>query len=263
MERMIWLALAIGNSRLHWAWFSNQELQESWHSAHLSAAYRSNWPHHIAAPPQLADYLTTHHLRLSDIPIYLASVVPAQTAGWQNLVRRVFTLADLPLPDIYPTLGIDRALAAYGAGEQYGYPVLTIDAGTALTVTGIAGDRRLVGGAIWPGLNLQLQSLGQGTAALPLLQPATELPPRWAQDTATAIWSGVIHGAIANIDAFVSDWQQKYPTSAVAFTGGDGQLLHRHCQQQSPATFFSDYLVFIGMAKVLAISSDSDESVDI
>lgn len=30
-----WLGLVIGNSRLHWAWFSGDELKLSWHSSHL------------------------------------------------------------------------------------------------------------------------------------------------------------------------------------------------------------------------------------
>ena len=37
---------------------------------------------------------------------------------------------------MYPTLGIDRALALYSAGSTFRFPVLVIDAGTALRFTG-------------------------------------------------------------------------------------------------------------------------------
>jgi len=44
-----------------------------------------------------------------------------------------------------------RALAVLGAGKKYGFPCLVIDAGTALTFTGVDRDKKLVGGAIDPG----------------------------------------------------------------------------------------------------------------
>jgi type III pantothenate kinase len=48
----------------------------------------------------------------------MASVVPRQTALWQNYPGvQVITLDSLPLQDVYPTLGIDRALALWGLGK--------------------------------------------------------------------------------------------------------------------------------------------------
>ncbi len=244
---MIWLALAIGNSRCHWAWFIGQELQESWHSAYMST---NSWPQDLVLPDNFAAYLKFHQLQLSDIPIYLASVVPAQTKLWQPHVQRTFTLADVPLLSLYETLGIDRALATYSAGQQYGYPILVIDGGTALTLTGIDGDRRLVGGAICPGLGLQLQSLSAGTATLPNLQILTALPPRWAQDTPSAIMSGVLHGSIASLQSFIQDWHQQFPDSPVLVTGGDGCLLQHCLQQISIHSIFSESLVLVAMAEL-------------
>jgi type III pantothenate kinase len=248
---MIWLALAIGNSRDHWAWFIGQELQESWHCAYVSV---ENWQQQLVLPGNLATYLKLQQLQLSDIPIYLASVVPAQTELWQPYVQRVFTLADVPLLNLYPTLGIDRALAAYGAGQIYGYPVLVIDGGTALTLTGIDGDRQLVGGAICPGLGLQLQSLNAGTAALPKLPIPTALPPRWAQDTPSAIMSGVLYGLIAGLQDFIQDWHQQFPDSPVLVTGGDGELLQSYLQKQQVPIIFSATLVLQGIAHLRGVT---------
>jgi type III pantothenate kinase len=244
---MIWLALAIGNSRFYWAWFMGQELQESWHSNYVSA---DNWPQQLVLPDHFATYLKIHQLQLSDVPIYLASVVPAQTKLWQPRVQKVISLADVPLFNLYDTLGIDRALAAYGAGQQYGYPVLVIDGGTALTLTGIDGDRRLIGGAICPGLGLQLQSLNAGTAALPKLQIPTDLPHRWAQDTPSAIMSGVLYGSIASLQSFIQDWQQQFPDSPILVTGGDGKLLHHYLQQISIHSICSESLVLLAIEQL-------------
>jgi type III pantothenate kinase len=244
---MIWLALAIGNSRYHWAWFIDQKLQDSWHSDYVSA---DNWSQHLVLPDNFAAYLQAQQLQLSDLPIFLASVVPSQTELWQPHVQKVVTLADVPLSNLYPTLGIDRALAAYGAGQQYGYPVLIIDGGTALTLTGIDGGRRLVGGAICPGLGLQLQSLNVGTAALPQLQIPTSLPHRWAQDTPSAIMSGVLYGSIAGLQDFIQDWHQQFPDSPVLVTGGDGELLKSYLQKRSISNTYVADLVLLGIAQL-------------
>jgi type III pantothenate kinase len=92
-----------------------------------------------------------HSSRL--IVLSLASVVPNQTALWQDYSNvHEITLDQVPLQGIYPTLGIDRALALWGAGETWGWPMLVIDAGTALTLTGADANRCLIGGAILPGL---------------------------------------------------------------------------------------------------------------
>ena len=241
---MKWLALAIGNSRLHWAYFDGQEIKQTWHSAHFTPA--ADW-RKIAQP----DWLIP-----ANIPLYLASVVPAQTAQWQLLAQKVLTLADVPLNGLYPTLGIDRALAALGAGETCGYPLLLIDAGTALTITGINADRQLMGGAIWPGLRLQWQALHQGTAALPNFQADFKPVNRWAMNTEEAIASGVFHGTLAGIKDFYLDWQSQFPETALVITGGDGKFLYLSLQSNVSWQYelkslkHCDSAVFWGMSMV-------------
>jgi type III pantothenate kinase len=217
---MEWLALAIGNSRLHWAYFAGQELQQTWHSDYFTPT--ADW-REVAQPDWSIPAYT---------PLYLASVVPAQTTQWQPFAQRILTLADVPLQGLYPTLGLDRALAALGAGETYGYPLLLIDAGTALTFTGINADRQLVGGAILPGLRLQWQALHQGTAALPDFQADFKPANRWAIKTEEAIASGIFHSALASIRDFYLDWQSQFPETALVITGGDGKILYLSLQSK-------------------------------
>jgi type III pantothenate kinase len=132
-------------------------------------------------------------------------------------------------------LGIDRALAVYGAGKRYGFPCLVIDAGTALTFTGVDGNQSLVGGGILPGLGLQLGSLGEKTAQLPQIILSPHLPPRWAKDTQKAIASGILYTLLAGIRSFSQDWWQQFPESGIFLTGGDAPLLHTFLQQLEPA----------------------------
>jgi len=206
-------ALMIGNSRLHWARFSDVKIEEIWDTEHLTAD---------------AVNRLSRQFYLSSIPapLVMASVVPEQTVLWQNYPNlHIITLDELPLGGLYSTLGIDRALAVLGAGMKLGWPVLVIDAGTALTFTGADVNHCLIGGAILPGLGLQLSSLGQKTAALPLISLPEILPRRWAGDTVTAMQSGVIYTVIAGVRDFIVDWLRLFPNSQIAITGGDRSFL--------------------------------------
>ncbi len=205
-------------------------------------------------PPQLIAVHSSDATSL--LPLYIASVVPTQTKLWQTYpAAKIITLDHLPLTGLYPTLGIDRALALLGAGETVGYPVLVIDAGTALTFTGADAQQRLVGGAILPGLRLQLQSLAGGTAALPATQLPPQLPPRWAANTGAAIESGVVYTVLAGIRDFIEDWRRQFPDAQTAVTGGDSVLLLTYLETQCPETarqlIADSHLIFWGIRSIL------------
>jgi len=223
-----WLALVIGNSRLHWAYFVDDTLQQSWHTPHLDEEAiaqliqtQFDFAAYTTTPSQLAEYAFKE--------LWVASVVPQQTALWQSYGQtHVLSLQQIPLMGIYPTLGIDRALNILGAIQHWNPPLLVIDAGTAITLTGVDATGTLAGGAILPGVLSQLRALHQDTATLPLIRPdlqATRLPIRWAHTTPAAIQSGVMYSILASLKDFAEDWWQQYSYSTIALTGGDGQLL--------------------------------------
>ncbi|MGB3754744.1 MAG: pantothenate kinase [Rivularia sp. (in: cyanobacteria)] len=209
-----WLALIIGNSRLHWGLFTGENLTKAWDTNYLSTPSSPSSP----SPP-----------------LFIASVVPAQTELWQNYPNVNFiTLNEIPLNNLYPTLGIDRALSLLGAGETWGFPMLVIDAGTALTFTGGDNHRNLIGGAILPGLGLQFSTLTNKTGQLPNVELPQQLPPRYAINTSEAIQSGIIYTILAGIKDFIAAWLQNYPESKIAITGGDRTLLFNHLKSQYP-----------------------------
>ena len=257
-KKEIKIALAIGNSRLHWGLFAGATLQKTWDTQHLSVDAVSQLSEDqrteflvqtaiapieqisvqkllsFSTNPELADHRAQQFVLL---PLVLASVVPDQTALWQSYPDvRIITLDQLPIEGLYPTLGIDRALTLLGAGTQLGWPVLVIDAGTALTFTGADVNRRLVGGAILPGLGLQLWSLGEKTAGLPIVILPYSLPQRWVADTETAIQSGVVHGVVSAVNDFIEDWLRLFPNSKIAVTGGDRTLLLKYLASAFPDT---------------------------
>jgi type III pantothenate kinase len=247
-EKNIQIGLSIGNSRYHWAWFLDTKLQSSWDTEYLTIDRCSS-----LFPIDLQSIIKNNLIEINNVPIYLASVVLNQTAIWHQLPQvKLITLVDIPLLNLYPTLGIDRALAVFGAGEIYGYPVLVIDGGTALTITGIDENRCLVGGAILPGLRLQLSSLATGTAALPAIELPQKLPPRWCHSTPESIASGVLHTVSSGISDFIQDWQRLYPKSQIIFTGGDGATLISYLQANLSSNMRLDRdLSFHGLSTIL------------
>jgi type III pantothenate kinase len=246
-----WLALAAGNSRLHWGWFKHHTLVDTWDTPHIS---------NIVKPSQLPQLFFSSNLikqSLFDVPIYLASVVSHQTELWQNYYQlNLVNLSDIKLTNLYPTMGVDRALAVWGAIATYHQDCLVIDGGTALTFTGVDRQGKLIGGAILPGLRSQLLTLKQKTAALPEVELPDLLPLRWALDTDTAIASGVLHTTISGIYSYILDWLKQFPDSQIIFTGGDAELLLSLLHQQFPdlsvQATVDPHLVFQGIKLVYA-----------
>ena len=255
-----WLALVIGNTRLHWGYFSQGKLTGCWHTAPLSVAAARQLVEHqfqaeawqritsaIDSPStELADNFPQAPLQASDL--WMASVVPEQTHLWQTVAKQghVVARSQIPLQSLYPTCGIDRAMTLLGAGARVGWPCLVIDGGTALTFTaGIQqpdGSRQLYGGAILPGLRLQTEAL-QGKTALPndLIPANAELanlnslvPERWAMATSDAISSGLFYSLSATLIDYLTNWWQQFPSGHALLTGGDASWLHHALQQRTP-----------------------------
>lgn len=239
----VWLALEIGNSRLHWGLFTGATLSQTWDTDHVTESLIQKLCQ-CQTLDDLPPEIFPSHVRNRQIfpdktphpPIFLASVVPQQTAIWQNYPYvRVLTLEQIPLLNMYPTLGIDRALALWGAGKSLGFPMLVIDAGTALTFTGADANHYLIGGAILPGLGLQFTTLGQKTGQLPQVQTEiTCLPPRFALNTPEAIQSGIIYTLLSGIKDFCLSWWQLFPDAKILIKGGDNALVLKYLQLEFP-----------------------------
>lgn len=259
-----WLALMIGNSRFHLAQFAGESLQGAWDFPQVSSEAIAKSISVSGFNPALSELLAAvgmPDLDLPDldlpVPLLVASVVPDQTNFWKTYPKtHIIAPAQVPLPGVYPTLGIDRVLAVWGALNTQGLPVLVIDAGTALTFTGADVNGCLMGGAILPGVRVQMRSLTEKTAALPPVPLPQHLPERWATNTTGAIQSGVIHTVLAGIRDFVEAWWQQFPNSPVVLTGGDAAVLLDYLRSHSPQLAnhlaVDPHLIFRGMCSYAA-----------
>lgn len=156
---------------------------------------------------------------------------------------RRLTTAQVPLAEAPPWLGVDRALAGWGAWRRSGgAPVLVADAGTALSLTRVDSQGRFGGGRLLAGAALQLRALGQGTAALPVLSvealAEAAAGDRWPAATEQAMAVGVVAGLAAALAAAAMELSAS-PGRATQFwlTGGDGALLEPLLRQRGGQTW--------------------------
>lgn len=157
---------------------------------------------------------------------------------------------NFPFKNLYKTpktLGVDR-MALVGASVHQ-FPnknVLIIDAGTCITYDFITSDNHYLGGAISPGLRLRYTALNNLTANLPLLE--TELPNSIVGDsTESSIHSGVVYGAIKEIDGVIDQYLEEYLDLTVILTGGDSNFLSNQLKNTifANSNFLLDGLNFI------------------
>ena len=200
--------LLIGNSRWHWAALAPDQSLQLWHTSAAAGLKQ-----------------------LQQAPEAWAAVgpVPKDLERWQP--QRLLT-SDVPLANLPPTLGVDRALGAWGAWQQCRQPVLVADAGTALSLTLVDATGCFLGGRLMAGGRLQLQALHQGTADLPQLEPVEAAGPLWATQTSEAMASGVARGLAAAIALAFHDRPQAEWPWQLWLTGGDAPVLMPLLQAQ-------------------------------
>jgi type III pantothenate kinase len=121
--------------------------------------------------------------------------------------------------------GVDRVLNVAAAFEQLQRAVVVIDAGTAITVD-LCNDRgEFLGGAIAPGVAMQLDALHERTARLPRVE--FDVPPApYGRSTAEAINHGVYHGVRGMVKELIENYATElgYWPEVIA-TGGDAKTL--------------------------------------
>lgn len=214
-----WLALNLGNSRLHGGVFIGKELQSYWDVSYDKL-------------PELGNFSQ----------ILLASVNSARITPWHRLSStKILTLDDVPLQGKYKTMGIDRALGAWGAWQKYRAPALIIDCGTAITLTRIDGMGKFTGGAIFPGLELLCQCLPDRVPHLPQVRLPQPPIPLWAESTPESMASGIFYFVQGGLSKFIT-----HQEGLTIFTGGDGWYWH----QVFPGSIYDPHLIFWGMAEL-------------
>ncbi|MCG6901523.1 MAG: type III pantothenate kinase [Rhodobacter sp.] len=172
---------------------------------------------------------------LKDVPIdevVISSTVPRVVFNLRVLCDRYFNCRPLvvgkpecllPVPfrvDPGTRPGPDRLANAAGAFDRHGGNIVVVDFGTATNFDVVAQDGAYVGGVIAPGVNLSLEALHAGAAALPhvdISQPDRVI----GANTIACIQSGVFWGYTGLIEGLTRRIKEEYgaPMKVIG-TGG-------------------------------------------
>lgn len=220
------LAIDVGNTHTLAGVFQGDELLHEWRIS----TERGATPDELAAAHDQILRLRGGGLDGLDAMI-VASVVPALTAGYQELGARYM---DRPALVVGPgirtgmpvvidnprELGADRLVNSVAAHRRYGGPCIVVDFGTATTFDVVSEDGEYLGGIIAPGVETSMEALTSRAARLAgvELRPPTRVIGR---STVESMRSGLILGTVAMVDGLVARIQQELgETAVVVATGG-------------------------------------------
>ncbi len=207
-----------------------------WDGTKFLGMWRASTEHQRTAD-QYFVWLTTlmHTEGLKDVTIdevVISSTVPRVVFNLRVLCDRYFNCrplvigkpeCKLPVPSrvedgVKP--GPDRLANVAGAFDRHGGNVVVVDFGTATNFDVVAEDGAYIGGVISPGVNLSLEALAMGAAALPhvdISQPEKVI----GTNTVACIQSGVFWGYTGLIEGVTKRIKTEYgaPMKVIG-TGG-------------------------------------------
>ena len=224
--------LLIGNSRWHWA--------ERFPSGAWSYSHSQPQPSALACAPPLCAWAA-----VGPVPDHCL-LGPDSRLG----------LDAIPLRNVPPWLGIDRALAGWGAWRQSAQvgPLMVVDAGTVLSLTRVSGDGGFNGGWLAAGLRLQLQAMAAGTEALTDPDDHTQdlsAGPPFPRKPCDAMRRGVIESLVGLIIR-----AQQLDPSPLWLCGGDAPLLLQALLSQGLDVNHAPDLVMQSLVKLVSPAPD-------
>ena len=245
------LTLDIGNTAVKWATFEGRTLVESgvWSIPHPA----------LAGTPPCREGMADAVKR----GILCASGDMAKVQPWIESFNFPFSIfnSSMPLPikldyKTPETLGADRVADACGAASLHpGEACLVIDAGTCITVDFIDAKGVYHGGAIMPGLKMNLQALHTFTAKLPLIDiEGVEKAPVLGRSTEESILAGTLGATLLALAGYVALYKEKAPGLRVLLTGGDAERL-----MASGANGWEHvpHLTLIGLNEILILKNEN------
>ena len=132
--------------------------------------------------------------------------------------------------DIPSQVGSDLIVAAVAALAEYPAPLVIIDLGTATTITVVERDNVFIGGLIFPGVMVSLNSLSSSAAQLPGI--SLDRPKKVVgKNTVDCMRSGMMYGTASMLDGLIDRIAEELGhESTVVATGGLAQFITPLCK---------------------------------
>ena len=133
------------------------------------------------------------------------------------------------------TVGSDMIVDAVAAIREYPGPIIIIDMGTATTMSVVDKNGNYIGGIIYPGLRVSLDSLSSKTAQLPSI----------SKNTIDCMRSGIMYGNAGMIDGILEHMEEELgePATIIA-TGGLSRFVVPLCKHK---IIYDDALLLKGL----------------
>ena len=240
-----------------------------WDGSRFVATWRASTAHQRTADQYyvwLSTLMTLRGLPMQVDDVIIASTVPRVVFNLRVLCDRYFDCrplvvgkpeCQLPVPPrveagVRP--GPDRLANAAGAFARHGGDVVVVDFGTATNFDVVAEDGAYIGGVIAPGVNLSLEALHQGAAALPhvdISRPETVI----GTNTVACIQSGVFWGYIGLIEGLIARIKAEYgrPMKVI----GTGGLAPLFAQGEALFDLVEDDLTMHGLTVIHRHNKDA------
>jgi len=213
--------LLVGNSRLHWAIFSNNK----------SKFFHTKKGHKV---PEYIDLDQLIWASVGKLPNFLLKK--------ENEIKT----KDIQLSNLPDYFGVDRALACIAALKIIENPLkkdlLIADFGTILSITKVNSNGSIIGGQLIPGFLTQLKSIEQNTKNL-TVPKKYDIPIKdFLINTEGAILKGVINSLTGVINSLFNP-----ANDILVICGGDSELLKQFLKTREENIINIPNLVMEGM----------------
>lgn len=192
----------------------------------------------------IKNVLDIYHIKRTDLEGgIISSVVPQITTIVKLAVEKILKKEPLVVGagiktglniriDNPAQLGSDLVVDSVAAIAEYTGPLLIFDMGTANTVCVIDKNNNYIGGMIYPGIGVSLDSLTANASQLGGI--SLEAPEHIiGKNTAECMKSGTIYSAAAAIDGIIDRLADEMdePVTVIA-TGGLAKKIVPHCRRE-------------------------------
>jgi len=213
--------LLVGNSRLHWAKYSNNQ----------STFF------HTKKNQEVPENIDLDQLIWSSV-----GKLPNFSLKGENEIKT----KDIRLSNLPDYFGVDRAFSCLAALNIIENPLkkdlLIADFGTILSITKLNANGTILGGQLIPGFLTQLKSMGQNTKNLKVPKKYDIPTKDFLINTEEAMLKGVINSLTGFIHSSFN------PLKDILITcGGDSHLLTKFLKTQKQNIIYSPNLVMEGM----------------
>ena len=193
----------------------------------------------------LMNLFQLYHFRYEDVTdSILCSVVPPLNFMTEKALTRLLGKPPMVVGPgvktglnirlaVQTQMGADIVADAVAALESFTAPIITIDMGTATTISYISAKRSYEGGLMFPGVRLSLDALSDHTAQLPdiSLQHPKQLIGKNTED---CMRSGIVYGTAAMLDGIIDRIRGEFPGKElhIVATGGSAPFIVKFCRNK-------------------------------